>query len=139
MDLDNALLPRSMVGLALRKNSTANSESKKKIHKEKGEEMISRRDIDELFLWILPMIVIGNGITWSIYFHIHNLINSLSMDQFWIVIQSGNFDIAWILLEYFRHHYMQPCLCASFAFCGLALVWLLWSWALNNGFDSSSR
>ena len=100
--------------------------------------MISRRDIDILFLWILPTLVIGNGIEWSIYFHIHNLISSLTMDQFYIVVQNYNFDMAWILIEYFRHHFMQPCLYISFAFCGLAIVWLLWSWALNNGLDSTS-
>jgi hypothetical protein len=35
----------------IRKNSTADPESEKKIHKEEGEERISRKDVDKLFLW----------------------------------------------------------------------------------------
>jgi hypothetical protein len=138
VDIGNALLPRGVERCTIRKNSTADPEIEKKIHKEEGEEMISRKDVDKLFLWTLPIIVISNGITWSFYFHIHNLIGSLTMDQFYAAVQSDNLAVAWIIFEYFYKHTMQPYLYTSFAFCGLALVWLLWSWALNNGLDSTS-
>ena len=98
--------------------------------------MISRRNIDEIFLWILPTVVIGNGISWSIYFHIHNLISALTPDQFYIATRSINFVFAWLLLEYCYDKIMWPYLCTSIAICGLAAIWLIWSWALANGFDN---
>ena len=101
--------------------------------------MISRRSVDKSFLYTLPMTVVMNGVMWSFYFHFHNLINSLTVEQAYAVFQSKDFVLAWITLEYLYKTIMWPYLCYSFAFCGLAICWLVWSWALGNGFDSSSK